>query len=96
MSRKGFRRGRVIPALFFTFAAGLAVGWFARVHYEPSMAIVAADVGLPAGIDNNVGLASTEIDNGKATITQQVTQELSSAGTVTRSTTAMSISDKKD
>ena len=68
MSRKGFRRGRVIPALFFTFAAGLAVGWFARVHYEPSMAIVAADVGLPAGIDNNVGLASTEIDNGKADV----------------------------
>jgi len=58
----------MIPALFFTFTAGLAVGWFARLHYEPSTAIAAGDVALPAGIQNNVGPPSTRNDNDKADV----------------------------
>jgi len=62
MSRKPFRRGRLIPALFFTFAAGVALGWLARLHFEPSVALSATDVLLPAGTGGDVNPAPGTTD----------------------------------
>ena len=62
MRRKAFRRGRVIPALFFTFAAGVALGWWTRAHFEPSVAVGATDVLLPAGTRGNVSPAPDTTD----------------------------------
>ena len=62
MNRRELRRGRIIPALFFTFAAGLAIGWWARVHYEPAVAASAAHVVLPADTKRDVSLPPGVID----------------------------------
>jgi len=64
MSRKAFRRGRVIPALFFTFVAGASLGWWARVHLEPSVAMNRTDVWLPEGTSGDVN--PTPVTTGRS------------------------------
>jgi len=74
MSRKAFRRGRFIPALFFTFAAGVALGWWARVHVEPSLVLRATDVRLPAGTGGDVGSAPVTTDRSLDEPAQRISQ----------------------
>ena len=74
MSRKAFRRGRVIPVLFFTFAAGVALGWWARVHVEPRIAAGATEVWSPAGTIGDVRLAPGTTDRSSDHAAERITQ----------------------
>jgi peptidoglycan LD-endopeptidase LytH len=56
MSRKTPRRGRVIPVVFFTFAAGIAVGWCARASFSRTDPQSAFDLPLPSGTSGDVRL----------------------------------------
>jgi murein DD-endopeptidase MepM/ murein hydrolase activator NlpD len=51
MNRKTPRRGRIIPILFFTFAAGTAAGWWGRgvVNHPPG----APGSDIPLAVDRN-------------------------------------------
>jgi peptidoglycan LD-endopeptidase LytH len=49
MTRKAPRRGRMIPVLFFTFAAGLIAGWSVRGPVTSSVLQRAGDVSLVRG-----------------------------------------------
>jgi peptidoglycan LD-endopeptidase LytH len=66
MTRKGSRPGRIIPILFFTFAAGAVFGWWARPQFTPVTAGPVSDVPLPAGTTGNAGLPGSSADSEPA------------------------------
>src|SRR5690349_1295448 len=63
MTRKRRRRGRFIPVLFFTFVAGMAVGWWGFGQFRPGTTIPSgADLPLPSGTSGDVSLTPAVID----------------------------------
>jgi murein DD-endopeptidase MepM/ murein hydrolase activator NlpD len=65
MSRKAHQRGRLIPALFFTCAAGAALGWWARAHFDPSDA-ARTDVRLSAETRRGVSPSPATTDRSSS------------------------------
>jgi len=64
----------MIPVVFFTFAAGLAAGWWGRAHYEPPLTPSAVGVGLPTSTRGDVSLVPRGIDRAPAEPTARTTQ----------------------
>jgi murein DD-endopeptidase MepM/ murein hydrolase activator NlpD len=62
MSRKSRARGRLIPILFFTFAAGVAAGWWFRPLARAPLSNRAADVTLPTGTRGDASRSPTSTD----------------------------------
>lgn len=62
MSRKGQRRGRLIPIVVFTFAAGVATGWVLRAPAARAVLTRAGDVPLPTGTSGAAGNSARATD----------------------------------
>lgn len=67
MTRKTEGRGRIIPLLFFTFAAGASAGWWARSQPAP-LAPSRAAVVRPTGTTGDTRVSAPPVDAPHATV----------------------------
>jgi murein DD-endopeptidase MepM/ murein hydrolase activator NlpD len=62
MTRKTSRRGRIIPVVFFTFAAGFGVGWWTHLSVSTTVPQGAFDLPLPSGTSGDLPLPPGPVD----------------------------------
>jgi murein DD-endopeptidase MepM/ murein hydrolase activator NlpD len=63
MARRAPRRGRLIPVLFFTFAAGVAVGWLLRDPMTRDRLSRPSDVMLTTGTGGTTPPSASPVDS---------------------------------
>ena len=62
MSRKPHKRGRFIPVVFFSLAAGFALGWWAHVSVSPATRQSALALPRASGTSGDVTLPAEPVD----------------------------------